>query len=171
VERTAAIVRDVKGFAHRGQSEPEPVDLNEVLRDVLRIAHPELRDRVQVELHPGSIALVSGVAQELKQVFLNLVVNANQAIADTGTICVTTSQEDGHVSVRIEDDGCGISAEDQERIFDPFFTTKPVGEGVGLGLAITHEIVRNHGAELLVDSELGRGTTLTVRFRALELLA
>jgi signal transduction histidine kinase len=138
---------------------------------VLRIAQAELRDRVQVELHLGRIAPVSGVVQELKQVFLNFLVNANQAIAETGTIRVRTSQEDDRVSVRVEDDGCGISPEDQGRIFDPFFTTKPVGEGVGLGLAITHEIIRNHGAELLVDSELGRGTTFSIRFRALDPLA
>jgi len=166
VERTAAIVRDVKGFAHRGAGVREVVDLNELLREVLRIARPQLRDRVAVEFRLGENSGIRGVPQELKQLFLNLVLNANQAIAERGAICVTTHREESHVIARIEDDGCGISPHDRERIFDPFFTTKPVGEGTGLGLAISYQIVRNHGAELFVDSEPGRGTAITVRFDA-----
>jgi signal transduction histidine kinase len=88
------------------------------------------------------------------------------AIAERGAICVTTYREEGPVIARIEDDGCGIPPHDRERIFDPFFTTKPVGEGTGLGLAISYQIVRNHGAELFVDSEPDRGTAITVRFDA-----
>jgi len=170
VERTVAIVRDVKGIAHRGAGVREVVDLNELLREVLRIARPQLCDRVAVEFRLGENSGIRGVPQELKQLFLNLVVNANQAIPKRGTICVTTHQEDGHVIARIEDDGCGISLEDRERIFDPFFTTKPVGEGTGLGLAISYQIVQNHAAELFVDSEPGRGTAISVCFDALGLV-
>jgi signal transduction histidine kinase len=167
VGRTAAIVRDVKGFAHRGAGVREVVDLNQLLREVLRIAQPQLHDRVAIEFRLGENSGIQGLPQELKQLFLNLVVNANQAIAERGTICVTTHQEDGHVIARIEDDGCGISPQNRGRIFDPFFTTKPVGEGTGLGLAISHQIAQNHGAELFVDSEPGRGTAISVRFDAL----
>jgi signal transduction histidine kinase len=167
VKRTASIVQDVKGFAHRGAGVREAVDLNELLCEVLRMAKPQLRDRVAVEFCLGENAGIRGVPQELKQLFLNLVLNANQAIAETGEIRVTTFREDGHVMARIEDDGCGISPHDRERIFDPFFTTKPVGEGTGLGLAISYQIVQGHGAEVFVDSELDRGTAITVRFDAL----
>ncbi len=166
VERTAAIVRDVKGFAHRGTGVREGVDLNELLREVLRIARPQLRDRVEVELRLGENCEIRGVPQELKQLFLNLVVNASQAIVEKGTICVTTYRQGDHVMARIEDDGRGISAHDRERIFDPFFTTKPVGEGTGLGLAISYQIVRSHAAELFVDSEPDCGTAVIVRFDA-----
>jgi signal transduction histidine kinase len=170
VERTVAVVRDVKGFAHRGAGVREVVDLNELLREVIRMAQLQLRDRVAVEFQLGENSGIWGVPQQLKQLFLNLVVNANQAIGESGAIRVITYQEDGCVIARIEDDGCGISSEERERIFDPFFTTKPVGEGTGLGLAISYQIVRNHGAELVVDSEPGRGTVVSVSFDALELI-
>jgi signal transduction histidine kinase len=100
--------------------------------------------------------------QELKQVFLNLVINASQAIDDGGEIRLGTRTERGNAIVSVEDDGCGIPAEVIERIFDPFFTTKPVGEGTGLGLSISYEIVRMHHGELSVDSEVGVGTRFRV---------
>ena len=98
--------------------------------------------------------------------FLNLLINAAQAIDDSGTVTVRSWQDDDHVFVEVRDDGSGIAPEDKERIFDPFFTTKPVGEGTGLGLAISYQILRNHDAEVFVDSEPGAGTAFTIRFRA-----
>jgi signal transduction histidine kinase len=82
----------------------------------------------------------------------------------TGSVAVTTLREGARVLVRVEDDGRGIAPDDLERIFDPFFTTKAVGEGTGLGLAISYQIVRAHEAELLVDSQPGRGSRFTLRF-------
>jgi signal transduction histidine kinase len=96
-------------------------------------------------------------------VFLNLVLNASQAITHSGTIRVRTEAQDRSVMVWIEDDGCGIEPSLLDRIFDPFFTTKPVGEGTGLGLGIAHEIVRKHGGEITIDSKPGRGTAFGVR--------
>jgi two-component system, NtrC family, sensor kinase len=99
-------------------------------------------------------------------VFLNLVVNAAQAVETGGHVLVATRTDGDHVVVSVADDGCGIPAELIERIFDPFFTTKAVGEGTGLGLAIAHQIVTSHGGEIQVESSPGRGTVFRVRLPA-----
>jgi len=96
-------------------------------------------------------------------VFLNLLVNAAQAIEDTGVISITTEATDNHVLVRIADTGRGIPQEHLNHLFDPFFTTKPVGQGTGLGLSVSYGIVRKHRGTICVDSIVGQGTTFTVR--------
>ena len=163
VDRAAAIVRDVKGFSHAGHSQREMVDVNRLLESVLRVAAPQLRYRANVETTFREVRLVPGAPQELKQVFLNLLLNANQAIGEGGSIRIASVEVGGDVCVLVEDDGCGMGAELLARIFDPFFTTKAVGEGTGLGLAISYEIVRSHGGEIGVESEPGRGTIFRVR--------
>jgi PAS domain S-box-containing protein len=163
VDRAAEIVRGVKGFSHAGRQLREPTDLNQLLEDVLHMAAAQLRGRARVERFYVELPPVPCVPQELKQVFLNLIVNAGQAIRDGGTIRILTETHDGWVTVRVEDDGCGIAPEHLERIFDPFFTTKRVGEGTGLGLGIAYHIVRSHRGEIQVDSELGRGSRFRVR--------
>jgi signal transduction histidine kinase len=127
------------------------------------MAAPPLRVTAVVEKDYGVLPLVACASQELQQVFLNLVLNASQAIAQSGTIRVRTEAQNRSVMVWIEDDGCGIEPDLVDRIFDPFFTTKPVGEGTGLGLGIAHEIVRKHGGEITIDSKPGRGTAFCVR--------
>ena len=163
VDRATAIVRDVRGLAHAGQRERQPADLNALLEGVLRMASPQLRERVRVERDFGELPPVWGAPQELQQVFLNLVLNGVQAIAGQGTIRVTTRLENGSVVTSVEDDGCGIDPEIRERIFDPFFTTKKVGEGTGLGLGIAYGIVRQHGGELSVESQPGEGSCFRVQ--------
>jgi signal transduction histidine kinase len=163
VDRASAIVRDVKGLAHAGRGERSMADLNELLDGVLRMAAPQLRVTAAVEKDYGLLPLVACAPQELQQVFLNLVLNASQAIADRGKIRLRTEAQGGSVMVRIEDDGRGMDADLLDRIFDPFFTTKPVGEGTGLGLGIAHEIVRKHGGEMTIDSKPGRGSVFSVR--------
>jgi len=161
VDRVAAIVRDVKSFSHAGSATRELVDLSPLLDSVLRVAGPELR-RARVERSFAELPPVFGAPQELKQVFLNLVVNAAQACADGGSIRIVTGVEGGRVAVSVEDQGCGIPGELLERVFDPFFTTKPVGEGTGLGLSISYEIVRRHGGDMMVSSVPGSGTRVRV---------
>jgi PAS domain S-box-containing protein len=163
VDRASAIVRDVKGLAHAGRGDRTMADLNELLEGVLRMAAPQLRRTASVEKQYGSLPLIPCAPQELQQVFLNLVLNASQAIAGHGTITIRTKAEDDAIVVWIQDDGCGIAPELVDRIFDPFFTTKPVGEGTGLGLGIAHEIVRKHNGEISVDSTSKRGTAFCVR--------
>jgi len=163
VDRASAIVRDVKGLAHAGRGERSLADVNDLLDGVLRMAAPQLRVTAVVEKDYGRLPLILCAPQELQQVFLNLVLNASQAIVHRGTIRVRTQAQSGSVMIWIEDDGCGIEPELLDRIFDPFFTTKPVGEGTGLGLGIAHEIVRKHGGEITIDSKPGRGTVFGVR--------
>jgi signal transduction histidine kinase len=126
------------------------------------MASPQLRERIRIERSYGAIQPVRGAPQELQQVFLNLVLNAAQAIGDAGTIRIATELDGDCVVVHVEDDGCGIAPEHLERIFDPFFTTKPVGEGSGLGLGIAHGIVRSHGGEIAVASREGGGSRFSV---------
>jgi signal transduction histidine kinase len=169
VERVASIVRDVKSFSHAGGGPREVVELNPLLDAVLRVAAPQLRYGGRIERSYGAIPPVLGDSQELKQVFLNLVLNASAAIGEQQAIRIATSREDGRVVVRVEDDGCGIAPDVIGSIFDPFFTTKDVGEGTGLGLSIAYQIVRKHGGELTVDSAPGRGTCCRVELPAAEL--
>jgi PAS domain S-box-containing protein len=163
VERTSAIVRDINSFAHAGTGERTSVDLHALLENVLRVATPHLGAGITVQRDFGDVPPAFGGAQELKQVFLNLILNAAQAMGGAGTIRITARTEDDRVVVRVQDDGCGIPPESMEKIFDPFFTTKPVGEGTGMGLFISYEIVRNHGGEIRVESAPGTGTAVSVR--------
>jgi signal transduction histidine kinase len=163
VDRATSIVRDVRGLAHGGSRQRTLADLNALLDGVLRMAAPQLRERARVERRYGALVPVRCAPPELQQVFLNLLLNAAQAIGESGTIRIET-RLDGErgVVVHVEDDGCGIAADHLERIFDPFFTTKAVGEGSGLGLGIAHGIVRSHGGEIRVESAPGRGSRFSV---------
>jgi signal transduction histidine kinase len=162
VDRAVAIVRDVRGLARGGSGHGELSDLHPLIDGVLRMASPQLRERIRIERSYGAIQPVRGAPQELQQVFLNLVLNGAQAIGDAGTIRVATELVGNRVVVHVEDDGCGIAPEHLERIFDPFFTTKRVGEGSGLGLGIAHGIVRSHGGEIAVASRAGGGSRFSV---------
>jgi len=162
IDRMAAIVRDVKGFSHAGEARQQRIDLNLLLDAVVRVSSPQIPAGCEIERCYAEIPEVLGATQELQQVFLNLVVNAAQAIESGDTIRVTTFLEHDHVVTLIEDGGSGIAPEAIERIFDPFFTTKAVGEGTGLGLAISYQIILNHRGNLSVESELGRGTRFRV---------
>ena len=162
VDRAVAIVRDVRGLARGGSGRRELSDLHALIDGVLRMAAPQLRERIRIERRFGPIPPVSGAPHELQQVFLNLVLNAAQAIGESGTIRIATEVRGGEVLVHVEDDGCGIAPEHLGRIFDPFFTTKPAGEGSGLGLAIAHGIVRSHGGEIRVEPRTGSGARFSV---------
>jgi two-component system NtrC family sensor kinase len=129
---------------------------------VLRVAMPQLPAGCLIQRLYQEVPEVEGSSQELKQVFLNLLINAFQSSHEGGEIRVGTTCRDGWVVVFVQDEGCGISDDEIEHIFDPFFTTKPVGEGTGLGLSISYQIVRNHGGEISVDSQPGATTTFRV---------
>jgi PAS domain S-box-containing protein len=163
VGRAAEIVRGVQGFSHRGGDEREPADINLLLEEVLRMADTQLRGRATIERIYDDLPLVYCSPQELKQVFLNLIVNAGHAIGERGTIRIRTESRVRSVEIRVDDDGCGIAPEIIERIFDPFFTTKAVGDGTGLGLGIAYQIVRSHGGELSAVSNADSGTSFRVQ--------
>jgi signal transduction histidine kinase len=162
VDRTAAIVRDVRAFSHAGAGARERLDPHALVERALRVADPHLRQRATVVRELAPVPCVEGVRRELEQVLLNLVLNAVQALADEGTIRVRTVLRGEEVVLSVSDDGCGIAPELLDRIFDPFFTTKPAGEGTGLGLSISHEIVRRHGGRIEVRSQPGRGSEFLV---------
>jgi signal transduction histidine kinase len=162
VERTAAIVRDVRAFSHAGAGARERLDPHALVERALRVANPHLRQRATVLRELSPVPAVEGVRRELEQVLLNLVVNAAQALAEEGTIHVRTAAHGEEVVIAVADDGCGIPPDVIDRIFDPFFTTKPAGEGTGLGLSISHEIVRRHGGRIEVRSQPGRGSEFLV---------
>jgi signal transduction histidine kinase len=166
VDRTAAIVRDVRVFSHGGSEAQERLEPNELVERALRVAEPHVRRRARVERVYEDVPPVVGSRRELEQVLLNLIINGAQAIEGEGTLRVATARRGEEVEIAVSDTGCGIPAEVIERIFDPFFTTKPVGEGTGLGLSISYEIVRRHGGRILVESEVGRGTEVRVRLPA-----
>lgn len=167
IERVASIVMAMKSFSHPGAS-AAPADLNAALHDSVTVARGEFRHIAEVEFRLGELPTVVCLVHELKQAFLNLVVNAAHAIADRqadrpghGLITVSTScPGDGTVLVEIGDNGCGIPPELAERVFEPFFTTKDVGRGTGQGLALARSVITDaHHGRLSFDSEPGRGTT------------
>ncbi|HEY8494406.1 MAG TPA: ATP-binding protein [Myxococcota bacterium] len=163
VDRTAAIVRDVRAFSHAGAGARERLDPHELFERALRMAEPHLRtQRATVVRELAPVPCVEGVRRELEQVLLNLILNAAQSLAEEGTVRVRTLPRGEEVVLSVADDGCGIPPELLDRIFDPFFTTKPAGEGTGLGLSISHEIVRRHGGRIEVRSQPGRGSEFLV---------
>ncbi|MET0387453.1 MAG: response regulator [Polyangiales bacterium] len=165
-ERVRAIIHDLKSFSRVESVDDGPVEIGRVLDSAINMAWNEIRHRAELQKQYTNVPAVRGDEARLGQVFLNLLVNAAQAIpvghATENRILIKAVELNGRVVVEISDTGAGIPADVLPRIFDPFFTTKPVGVGTGLGLSICHTIVTASGGELTVDSQVGRGTTFRV---------
>jgi len=161
--RVRRIVQDLKSFSRVDQAESASTNLNDALETTINIAWNELKYIASLERQFGEIPEILCNPQQLNQVFLNLLVNAAQAMEHQGNITVKTWAEPDWVCVAISDTGKGMSKEVQKRVFEPFFTTKPAGKGTGLGLSISADIIRKHHGEISVASEPGKGTTFTVR--------
>ena len=163
-ERIGAIVRSVKTLIRSGEEEaPVSVDVNALLRDGLKLVAHEFRRRITVLTEFGELPPVEGYPPRRGQVFLNLLVNAGQAIEGEGKVVVRTVVVDGTIRVSVSDTGRGIDPAHRERIFESGFTTKPAGLGTGLGLSISKDIVERHGGSLDFESAPGEGTTFHVR--------
>lgn len=162
-DRVRQIVRDLKIFSRHEDAEDGSVNIRQVLDSTARMAWNEIRHRAQLVKDYGETPHVRGSESRLGQVFLNLLVNAAQAIpegaAQQNMICMRTRVVGGNILVEITDTGSGMSDETVRRLFTPFYTTKVVGEGTGLGLAIAYRIVTAVGGTIAVESELGKGTT------------
>lgn len=162
MKRISKIVKDLKEFSHVGSDKPEYADINRGIESTLNIVWNELKYRAEVITVYGDIPQVLCYPQQLNQIFMNLLVNAAQAIVEKGTIKITTFSEDNHAVVEISDTGKGIAPEHISRIFEPFFTTKHVGKGTGLGLTVVYSIIKKHGGEIKVESDPGKGTMFRV---------
>jgi PAS domain S-box-containing protein len=169
VVRINRIVNDMLRFARVPEDAPEAVDVNDVIRAALRLAAFDRNNAVVVEEHlADALPPVRGSANRLVQVLLNLLLNANQALAGRpdARVVAESAREARHVIVQIRDNGPGVPEEHRHRVFDPFFTTRAPGEGTGLGLSIAFDIVREHGGELEVDAAPEGGASFTIRLPA-----
>jgi two-component system, NtrC family, sensor kinase len=160
--RIKRIVEQLRGFTHLSDDNLAEADLNTALEDTLSIVWNEIKYKATVKKDYGGIPPVVCNIGEIKQVFVNLLVNAAQAIKEKGEITITTGILDSWIFVKIEDTGSGMSPEVMTKIFDPFFTTKPIGKGTGLGLWVTATIIEKHGGKIRVESEPGKGTKMTI---------
>lgn len=157
--RVKRIVGDLKDFSHIDEREWHQADLNQILESTLNVVWNEIKYKAEVIREPGDLPPVRCIPAQISQVFMNLLVNAAQAIEARGRITLRSGVADENAWIEIADTGKGMAPEISRRIFEPFYTTKPVGTGTGLGLSISWDIVKGHGGTIEVDSEPGRGTT------------
>ncbi|MFC6839298.1 ATP-binding protein [Xanthomonas theicola] len=163
IERVTRIVRDLKDFSYSGREESwKLVDLHAGLESTINIIWNELKYKVTLDRRYGNLPLVECLPSELNQVYMNLLLNAGQAIGERGTIAVSTGQDGEDVWIEFKDSGAGIPADLLQRIFDPFFTTKPVGSGTGLGLSISYGIINKHHGRIDAASTVGEGSSFRI---------
>ena len=161
-QRVRQIVADLRDFSHVDHPDVEEEDINQLMNKTINVAWNELKYKTEVFREYGEVQPVPCYGGKLGQVFLNLLVNAAQAIKEHGTITIRTGQDHEHVWIELSDTGRGIPRENLKRIFDPFFTTKEVGKGTGMGLHLAYKIVQAHGGGIEVDSTVGEGTRFRV---------
>ncbi len=165
IDRVSEIVKNLKTFSHADSSEWQWADIREGIDNTIKIASNQLKYKANLSCdYATDLPLVHCQPMQLNQVFLNLLVNASQAIDERGEIFVHVRHEVKlkSVTVKITDTGSGIESHHIQRIFEPFFTTKPVGKGTGLGLSLSYSIIKKHHGEISVTSEAGKGTCFTI---------
>lgn len=168
VERITKIINQLLTFARRRPAEPRPMDLKQTVGDCLEMVHERLvRHRIQAETtFEGPLPIIHADPDQMSQVLLNLVINAVHAMPDGGRLRVGAQSNGDGVALKIADTGCGIPPEHLPKIFESFFTTKEVGKGSGLGLPVVQGIIEEHGGNITVESEIGKGTTFCIRLPA-----
>ena len=162
INRVKKIVSDLKNYAHPGSDKIQLTDINRNIESTLNMVWNELKYHVEVEKELNEIPAIECYPQLLNQVFMNLIVNAAQAIENKGKIKITSNRYNNHIEISISDTGVGIPEENLTKIFDPFFTTKDVGKGTGLGLHVCYNIVTKHNGTINVESKVGKGTKFTI---------
>jgi signal transduction histidine kinase len=174
-ERIRHIVQDLRDFSHHDTAERVIANLNQCLDSTANIVWPMMKHVAVLEKAYGDLPDIVCFPMQMKQVFMNLLVNAIQAIeekvgdaGETGRIRLQTTALDEHIEVLVSDTGAGIAPENLDRIFAPFFTTKKVGAGTGLGLSTCYNLVRRHGGSLTADSRVGEGTTFRLLLPRIE---
>jgi signal transduction histidine kinase len=169
ISRVSEIVKSLKGFSHVDNSEWQYADIIEGIENTLKIANSALKNNIEIHRdYQHELPTLFCQPMQLNQVFLNLLVNAAQAIEDKGDIYIVVSATKTELRVEIKDTGCGISESGMRKIFEPFYTTKPVGQGTGLGLSLSYSIIQKHKGDIMVTSDLNVGTTFTITIPLLE---
>jgi PAS domain S-box-containing protein len=161
-QRVKSIVQNLRDFSHVDKGEFKSADINQGIESTLNIVWNELKYKAEVIKEYGDIPQIECLPQQLNQVFMNLLLNAAQAITTHGQIKIKTYRKDEDIIIEISDTGIGIPKDNLPRIFEPFFTTKEVGKGTGLGLSVAYGIVQKHNGKIEVESEVNKGTTFRV---------
>ncbi|MDH5472468.1 MAG: ATP-binding protein [Gammaproteobacteria bacterium] len=161
-KRVTKIVSQLKEFSNVDHSKVEIIDVNDRIVTACNIAELEINKKAELIQSLSTLPGLKCQSGQLSQVFLNILLNAKQAVGVDGRIVVTSLYRDGNIIVEISDNGPGISADSLSRIFDPFYTTKDVGEGTGLGLTVSRDIIVNHDGDIVVESKKGEGTTVRI---------
>ena len=161
-DRIIKIISSLRNFARLDEAERRRADIHEGLDSSLILVHHQLKNRIEIVRDYGPLPEIECFPNQLNQVFMNLLVNAAQAMPGRGTLTIQTLHLGSEVQVKITDTGVGIPRENMRKIFDPGFTTKGVGVGTGLGLSICDKIIQDHRGRIAVESEVGRGTTFTI---------
>ncbi|WP_241556945.1 sensor histidine kinase [Marinomonas hwangdonensis] len=166
IEGTGRVKDIVKGLKEVSYNDDRNAytlcNINECITNTLKVADNELKYHCKVVTDLRDIPDIYCAQNQIKQVLLNLIINASHAIKDKGKIEIRSQATNNHIKIQIKDNGCGISKEQMSKIFDPFYTTKPVGEGTGLGLSISYGIIKEHNGDITLNSQVGKGTIFTI---------
>ncbi|UXI70619.1 ATP-binding protein [Tahibacter amnicola] len=163
VSRVEKIVKDLKDYSMVNEAEWQKIDIHAAIESTLNVLSHRLNEKAEVIREYGTLPEIECVAFQIKQVLLNILVNATQALEGRGRITIRTGREGDQIWFSITDTGFGIEPEHLNRVFEPFFTTRPVGQGTGLGLSVSYNIVKSHGGTIDVESTPLNGATFTVR--------
>lgn len=158
--RIKKIVSDLRTFSKQSESSVNLVDINQILESTLSIVWNEIKFKIAVVKDYQAKTQIFADSTQLSQVFLNLLINASQAIPEKGTVTMSTSEDNNNVYIRVSDTGPGIAPEVLPKIFDPFFSTKKTGSG--LGLSVSYNIIKSHKGQIRAESIVGKGTTFTI---------
>lgn len=163
-ERTKNIVLDLKNFSRMEEMVLTQFNIPKEIDTTLNILNNKYKNRITVvKDYEPNVPKIEAYGGQLNQVFMNILDNAQYAIKGEGTVTISVKQDGDNVIIKFSDTGEGIKKEDLRKVFEPFFTTKPVGQGTGLGMSITYRVIKNHNGEIFVDSEVGKGTTFTIK--------
>jgi signal transduction histidine kinase len=163
--RASGIVNNLLNFSRTGDLQFRELDVNRILDDTLQLLEPQLRNaKFEIVKHyTQDLPAAYGNASKLQQVFMNLILNARDAMASGGRLTILTRLVETSLVIDFRDTGVGIAPENIARIYDPFFTTKEVGQGTGLGLALSYGIIQEHGGRIFVESRPGEGAHFTIK--------
>ena len=163
MDRVKDIVRHLKDFSHLDKGEITEIDVNKSIESSLELIPKKYKQNMDIKTKLVPLPKISCHGRQVSQVFMNIIVNALQAMKEEGTLWIETSSNDQHIYIKFTDTGHGIPEHKIKKIFDPFYTTKPIGEGTGLGLSISFSIIKKHGGDIAVTNNVDKGVTFTVK--------